>query len=72
MKNLLLIVGVIVIIACIMSLLFAGLNLFGYYHALDGSPDFYARLHRRAIFWGGVGVVLAAVGTACVAIYAKT
>ena len=72
MKNLLLIVGVIVIIACIMALLFAGLNLFGYYHALDGSPDFYARLHRRAIFWGGVGVVLAAVGTACVAIYAKT
>ena len=71
MKKLLLIAGVAIIIACVLSLLFAGLNLYGYYHALDGSPDFYARLHRRAVVFGGVGVVLAALGTACVVIYSK-
>ena len=71
MKKLLLIAGVAMIIACVLSLLFAGLNLYGYYHALDGSPDFYARLHRRAVVWGGVGIALAALGTALVVIYSK-
>ena len=71
MKKLILIAGVAIVIVCVLFLLFAGLNLYGYYHALDGSSDFYARLHRRAIVFGGAGIVLAALGAACIAIYAK-
>ena len=71
MKKLLLIAGVAFIFACVLSLLYAGLNLYGYYHALDGSSEFYARLHRRAVVWGGVGVVFATLGTALVVIYSK-
>lgn len=71
MKNLLLIAGVAMIIACVLSLTFAGLNLYGYYHALDGSPEFYDRLHRRAIVFGGAGIFLAIAGTVCVVIRSK-
>ena len=43
----LVIVGIILIIACVLSLLYAALNLFVYYHALDGSAELYSRLHQR-------------------------
>ncbi|MBP3633905.1 MAG: hypothetical protein J6J43_04960 [Oscillospiraceae bacterium] len=65
MKKLFLIVGIVSIIACVLSLLFAALSLFGYYHVLDGSPEMFARLHRRMILFFVIGLVLAAIGVAC-------
>ena len=61
MKTFLLITGIVVMIACVLSLLFAALNLFGYYHTQDGSPELYARMHRRATVFFIVGAVLAFV-----------
>lgn len=71
MKKLLLIAGIIVLIACALSLAFAMLNLFGYYHVLDGSPELYNRLHQRMIVFFIVGAVLAAVGTVCIILHFK-
>ena len=65
MKKKLLIVGIILIIACLLSLLYAALNLFGYYHVLDGSAKLYSRLHQRMITFGFIGIVLAVLGTLC-------
>ena len=39
MKKLLLIVRIMGMIVCVLSLLFAVLNLFGYYHVLDGTAE---------------------------------
>ena len=65
MKKMLLTVGIILIIACVLSLLYAALNLFVYYHALDGSAELYSRLHQRMITFGIIGIVLAVFGTLC-------
>ena len=61
MKTFLLITGIVVMIACVLSLLFAALNLFGYYHTQDGSAELYARMHRRATVFFIVGAALAVV-----------
>ena len=66
MKKLLLITGMILIIACILSLLFALLNYFGYYHVLDGSASLYAKLHRRMILFLVLGIVLGIAGAVCI------
>ena len=65
MKKMLLIVGIILIIACVLSLLYAALNLYGYYHVLDGSAELYSSLHQRMIIFGLIGIVLAVLGTLC-------
>jgi uncharacterized membrane protein HdeD (DUF308 family) len=71
MKKMLLIAGIIFIIAGVLSLLYAALNLFGYYHVLDGSADLYRNLHRRMITFGLSGIVLAVLGTVCLIIRLK-
>ncbi|MBR0277531.1 MAG: hypothetical protein IJQ50_03605 [Clostridia bacterium] len=71
MKKLLLIVGIASIVVCVLFLLFAVLNLFGYYHVLDGSAELYNRLHQRMIVFFAIGIVLAVVGTVCIAIHSK-
>ena len=71
MKKKLLIVGIILIIACVLSLLYAGLNLFVYYHALDGSAELYSSLHQRMIVFGLLGVVLGVLGAVCLIFRSK-
>ncbi len=71
MKTVWLVVGIVMIAACILSLLFAALNWFGYYHTLDGSSELYAAMHRRMIVFGALGIVLAAVGTVCIVIHTR-
>lgn len=66
MKKALLVVGIIIIIAGVLSLLFAGLNLFGFYNVLDGSSELYARLHQRSIIFAVIGIVLAVIGAVCI------
>ena len=71
MKKLLLIAGIIVLIACALSLAFAVLNLFGYHHVLDGSPELYNRLNQRMTVLFIAGAVLAAIGVICIIIHSK-
>ncbi len=71
MKKLLLAAGIICIIACVLSLSFASLNLFGYYHLLDGSADLYVSMHQRMKLFSAIGIAFAAAGAACLIIRAK-
>ncbi len=71
MNKILLIFGIVLIVACVLSLLFAGLNLYGYYNILDGSPDLYRNMHRKMIIFSVIGIVLAVVGTVCLIIRLK-
>lgn len=66
MKNVLLIVGILIIVACVLSLVFAFLNMQAYYNLRDGSAELYHKLHYRMIFYFIVGIVLAAIGAACI------
>ena len=68
MRILLLVVSIIMIIACIVSLLYAALNCYGYYHVVDGSASLYDRLHRRMIIFFITGSVLAVIGAVCLII----
>ena len=64
MKKTLLIIGIIIIVACVISLILALLFRFGYYNVLDGSPSLYDRLHRRmimALITAGIFAVIAVV-----------
>lgn len=65
MKSVLLIAGIVLVILCVLSLLFSGLNWFGYYNLLDGTSEQYARLRSRKIIFLIIGIVLAVIGIAC-------
>ncbi len=71
MKQILLIVGIISIVLCVLSLLYASINWLGYYNLLDGSADLYARLHQRMIVFFIIGIVLAVIGIASLIIRTK-
>lgn len=69
MEILLLIIGIISMIAGVLSLLFAILSRHGYYNLLDGEGDIYTRLRRRMIVFLVVGIILAVIGTVCIIFY---
>lgn len=71
MKKWLLVIGIILLVACVASLLLAALQLFGYYRVMDGSAALYARLHRRAIVFFIIGGALALVAVACLVLRGK-
>jgi len=71
MNKVLLIIGIVIIIAGVLSLAFAALNMLGYHRALDGSNEFYARLHQRMIAFGITGIILTLAGAACIIIRSK-
>ncbi len=71
MKKLLLVIGIILIIAGILSLSLAALNMSAHRHALDGSAEFYARLHHRTVVFLVIGIVLTLSGAVCIALYFK-
>ena len=71
MKILLLILGIVLIAACVLSLLYSGLNLFGYHNVIDGSPGLYKRLHKKAVIFAVSGGVIAVAGAVCFIIRAK-
>lgn len=71
MKKVLLIFGIVIISAGVLSLMFAGLNMFAYNGTLDGSAELYGAMQRRMIIFGVVGIVLAIIGTACIIIRSK-
>ena len=65
MKKMLPIIGILFLIAGVLFLLYALLNLFGYRHVLDGSRELYARLHQRMITHSIIGIILTVIGTVC-------
>lgn len=71
MKKLLLIIGIVIIIAGVVALLFSALQLYGYYHLLDGDADMYVRLRWGMIVSFVIGIVLVAIGAVCLFIRAK-
>lgn len=71
MKKLLLIVGIVCIMLCAASILFAALNLSGYSRVYDGSAELYHRLRMRMLLLLTSGVVLGAIGAACLLLRAK-
>jgi hypothetical protein len=71
MRTMLLCAGTALAIAGVVSLSYALLNMFGYYHVLDGPAGLYGRLHRRMIIFLVVGLVLAAAGAACLIIRSR-
>ena len=71
MKNNLLIIGIVIITVGVIALLFSALQLYGYYHLLDGDADMYIGLHWRMIISLVIGIVLVAMGAVCLIIRAK-
>ena len=71
MKILWLILGIVSFFACVVSLFFAALNMFGYYNVIDGSAGLYNRLHQRMIVFAVIGIVLAIIGAVCLFIRSK-
>lgn len=71
MKKLLLVVGIVCVIACILFLLFALLNLHGYYNLYDGTAEHYEWLHHRMIISFLVGIASAIAAAVCFIIYSK-
>ena len=65
MKKILLILGIAIVVACVLFLLYAALNLFGYHNVLDGSPELYRRMHHRMTVSFAIGFVLALIGAVC-------
>ncbi|MCR5683963.1 MAG: hypothetical protein K6G81_00885 [Lachnospiraceae bacterium] len=68
MKRSLLILGIIAIIAGVLSLLIAALYWYSYYHVLDGSSTLYSRLSMRKIVFLIAGICLVAAGIICLLI----
>ena len=66
MKKLLLIISIVLILACVLSLLLGLINMQAYHSLRDGSVEHYNRLHQRMIIYFVAGVVLAVIGIACI------
>ncbi len=71
MKKLLLIAGIVLVIACVFSLLYGLLNWHGYYHMLDGDADQYIFMHRMMIVGFIVGIVLGVAAIVCLILRSK-
>ena len=71
MKKALLILGIILMIACVLSLLYGMFNLYGYYHVMDGSQELYRRLQARMITFQIIGTVFGFISIACLLIRSK-
>ena len=71
MKNVLLIAGIICFVICVLLLLFAVLNLFGFYNVMDGSAQLYDKLRQRAIYCFISGGILGVAGAVCMILRAK-
>ena len=68
MKVFLLIIGIVCIVACVLSLLYSAFNQYAHRHVLDGSSELYSRLQRRSTIFLISGIVLALLGAACLII----
>ena len=65
MKKALLIIGIVIIVACVISLALALLFMYSYYNVLDGSSELFARLYRRMVIAFITAGVFAAAAVIC-------
>jgi len=68
MPKLLLIVGIAIIVAGAIALLFSALQRYGYYNLLDADAERYIKLRRRMIRFFAIGITLVVIGIACIII----
>lgn len=71
MKTALLIIGVVLAVACVLSVLFAALNMYAFYNLRDGTPQHYVGLRQKATTFFIVGAVLVLLGAVCFLVRAK-
>lgn len=71
MKKVLLIIGILSIVFCVLFLLFALLNMYGYYNLFDGTAEHYRSLHNKMTASFIIGIVLAVIGAVCIIIRSK-
>ncbi|MBR5059791.1 MAG: hypothetical protein IKX06_03355 [Clostridia bacterium] len=71
MKKAMLIVGIVLIAACIISLLISAFNSYVYHNVLDGSQELYDKIHQRMIVFLGTGIALAVIGAGCIFLHFK-
>ena len=71
MKKVMLIGGIVLIVAGVISLLLGVFFRHAYYNVLDGSSELYARLHNRMIVFFIIGAVMAVAGTLCAVFHTK-
>lgn len=65
MKKALLIIGIVILVACVLALIVALLFRFSYFHVLDGSDALYERLHRWMTGSFITSGILAVLGVTC-------
>ena len=71
MKRALLIIGIVIIVACVIALLMALFFRFSYFRVLDGSQALYDRLHRRMIMSFITAGVFAVIAVLCFVVRTK-
>lgn len=71
MKRALLIIGIVIVVACVISLIMALFFRYNYYHVLDGTTTLYARLYRRMIMSFITAGVFAVIAVVCFIARAK-
>ena len=71
MKKALLIIGIVIVVACVLALVLGLFFRFSYYHVMDGSQTLYDRLHRRMIISFVAVIVLAVIAAVCFIARAK-
>jgi len=71
MKKALLILGIVIIVACVVALIMALFFRFSYYHVLDGTQALYDRLHRRMVMSFITAGVFAVIAVLCFVVRSK-
>ncbi len=71
MKKALLIIGIVIIVACVISLILALFFRYSFFHVLDGTTALYSRLHRRMIMAFITAGVFAVIAVVCFIARAK-
>lgn len=65
MKKALLIIGIVILVACVLALIVALFFRYAYFHVLDGSDALYDRLHRWMTESFITSGILAVLGVTC-------
>lgn len=65
MKKALLIIGIVIIAACVLTLILALFFRYSYFHTMDGASELYDRLHRLMTGFFIASGILAAAGVTC-------
>ena len=71
MNKVLFILGIVSIVISVITLLYAALQRFAYYHTLDGDADMYARMHLHMMVSFVIGIVFAIAAVTCFVMRSK-